>query len=44
ATFAFKTREGGQGLLQLTEMKEPVKNVREYSIRYRLSTTGKLSP
>ena len=44
ATFAFKTREGGQGLLQLTEMKEPVKNVREYSIRYRLSATGKLSP
>jgi hypothetical protein len=41
-TFAFQTREGGMGLLQLTAMKEPAKNVREYSIRYRLNKAGKL--
>ena len=41
-TFAFQTREGGVGLVQLTAMKEPAKNVREYSIRYRLNKAGKL--
>jgi len=44
ATFAFQTREGGMGLLQLTEMKQYGKNVREYKIRYRLNKPGKLDP
>ena len=41
-TFAFGTREGGVGLLQLTAMKEPARNVREYSIRYRLNKAGQI--
>lgn len=43
-TFAFRTREGGTGLLQVTNMKEVREHVREYDIRYRLDTPGKLEP
>lgn len=40
ATFGFRTREGGVGLLQLTEMKQLSPNRREYSIRYRVIQQG----
>ncbi len=36
ATFCFRTREGGVGLLQLTEMRQLSPKRREYSIRFRV--------
>ena len=44
ATVAFQTREGGVGLLQLTEITERSEHVRDYKIRYRMIKAGNLDP
>ena len=43
-TLAFQTREGGMGILQLTGTGQRPKNVREYSVRYRLNKPATLDP